>query len=114
MHQWDPRLSTGGNRIARRLGILLDATTKMNHWLRFTGRSELQACGLSGLGKTHLIQGVGRKCCALRYLLAFAHILNAVKESDLPCEQLYACNPRSVHAIQLCQQWLGIHLHALG
>ena len=44
VHQWDPRLSTAGNRIARRLGILLDATTKMNHWLRLTGRSELQAC----------------------------------------------------------------------
>jgi hypothetical protein len=24
--------------------MLLDATTKMNHWLRFTGRGELQAC----------------------------------------------------------------------
>ena len=44
VHRWDPRLSTAGNRIARRLGMLLDATTKMNHWLRFTGRSELQAC----------------------------------------------------------------------
>lgn len=44
VHQWDPRLSTAGNRIARRLGMLLDATAKMNHWLRFTGRSELQAC----------------------------------------------------------------------
>ncbi|MFV0488289.1 MAG: ParB/RepB/Spo0J family partition protein [Vibrio fluvialis] len=44
VHQWDPRLSTAGNRFARRLGMLLDATTKMNHWLRFTGRSELQAC----------------------------------------------------------------------
>ena len=44
VHQWDPRMSTAGNRIARRLGTLLDATTKMNHWLRFTGRSELQAC----------------------------------------------------------------------
>lgn len=44
VHQWDPRLSSAGNRIARRLGMLLDATTKMNHWLRFTGRGELQAC----------------------------------------------------------------------
>jgi ParB-like chromosome segregation protein Spo0J len=44
VHQWDPRLSTAGNRFARRLGILLDSTTKMNHWLRFTGRGELQAC----------------------------------------------------------------------
>lgn len=44
VHQWDPRLSTAGNRAARRLGFLLDAATKMNHWLRLTGRSELQAC----------------------------------------------------------------------
>jgi ParB-like chromosome segregation protein Spo0J len=44
VHQWDPRLSSAGNRVARRLGTLLDAMTKMNHWLRLTGRSELQAC----------------------------------------------------------------------
>ena len=44
VHQWDPRLSSVGNRIARRLGLLLDSTTKMDHWLRLTGRSELQAC----------------------------------------------------------------------
>lgn len=44
VHQWDPRLSSAGNRVARRLGLLLDQATKMNHWLRLTGRSELQAC----------------------------------------------------------------------
>ena len=44
VHQWDPRLSSAGNRVAKRLGLLLDATTKMNHWLRLTGRGELQAC----------------------------------------------------------------------
>ena len=44
VHQWDPRLSTAGNRAAKRLGFLLDSATKMNHWLRLTGRSELQAC----------------------------------------------------------------------
>jgi len=44
VHQWDPRLSSAGNRIARRLGLLLDLATKMNHWLRLTGRSELGAC----------------------------------------------------------------------
>ena len=44
VHQWDPRLSPAGNRAAKRLGFLLDAATKMNHWLRLTGRSELQAC----------------------------------------------------------------------
>jgi ParB-like chromosome segregation protein Spo0J len=49
VHQWDPRMSTAGNRVAKRLGLLLDATTKMNHWLRLTGRSELQACDRSVL-----------------------------------------------------------------
>lgn len=44
VYQWDPRLSTAGNRAAKRLGFLLDAVTKMNHWLRLTGRRELQAC----------------------------------------------------------------------
>jgi len=44
VHQWDPRLSPAGNRAAKRLGFLLDAIAKMNHWLRLTGRSELQAC----------------------------------------------------------------------
>jgi len=44
VHQWDARLSTAGNRAAKRLGFLLDAAAKMNHWLRLTGRSELQAC----------------------------------------------------------------------
>lgn len=44
VHQWDPRLSTAGNRAAKRLGFLLDTAAKMNHWLRLTGRSELQAC----------------------------------------------------------------------
>jgi len=47
VHQWDPRLSTAGNRVARRLGLLLDAVSKMNHWLRLSGRSELQACDRS-------------------------------------------------------------------
>jgi hypothetical protein len=47
VHQWDPRLSSAGNRVARRLGLLLDAATKMNHWLRLTGRRELQACDRS-------------------------------------------------------------------
>ena len=44
VHQWDPRLSTAGNRAAKRLGFLLDAAAEMNHWLRLTGRFELQAC----------------------------------------------------------------------
>lgn len=47
VYQWDPRLSTAGNRTAKRLGLLLDGVTKMNHWLRLSGRSELQACDRS-------------------------------------------------------------------
>jgi hypothetical protein len=44
VHHWDPRLSVAGNRIAKRLGLLLDCTAKMNTWLRFEGRGQLQAC----------------------------------------------------------------------
>lgn len=43
VHQWDPRMSAAGNRVARRLGQLLDNLAKMNTWLRYTGRAELQA-----------------------------------------------------------------------
>ncbi len=43
IHQWDPRLSAAGNRIAKRLGFLLDSLAKMNTWLRFAGRGQLQA-----------------------------------------------------------------------
>lgn len=49
IHHWDPRLSTAGNRVAKRLGLLLDGVAKMNHWLRLTGRSELQACDRASL-----------------------------------------------------------------
>lgn len=41
---WDARLSTAGNRVAKRLAFLLDALAKMNTWLRFEGRGQLQAC----------------------------------------------------------------------
>jgi len=44
IHQWDPRLSTAGNRIAKRLGFLLDGLAKMQSWMRYQGRGELQAC----------------------------------------------------------------------
>jgi ParB-like chromosome segregation protein Spo0J len=44
IHQWDPRLSTAGNRIAKRLGFLLDGLAKMQTWMRYQGRGELQAC----------------------------------------------------------------------
>ena len=43
VHQWDPRMSAAGNRIAKRLGQLLDSLAKMNTWLRYTGRGQLQA-----------------------------------------------------------------------
>lgn len=43
VHHWDPRMSVNGNRVAKRLGMLLDCLAKMNSWLRYTGRAELQA-----------------------------------------------------------------------
>ena len=43
VHQWDPRMSAAGNRVAKRLAMLLDGLAKMNTWLRYTGRAELQA-----------------------------------------------------------------------
>ena len=42
--RWNPRLSMAGSRTAKRLGLLLDLMSKMNHWLQGTGRTELQAC----------------------------------------------------------------------
>lgn len=44
VHRWDPRMSTAGNRIAKHLGILLDSLAKMQTWLRYHGRADLQAC----------------------------------------------------------------------
>jgi ParB-like chromosome segregation protein Spo0J len=44
VHYWDPRLSAAGNRVAKRLAFLLDSLAKMNTWLRFEGRGQLQAC----------------------------------------------------------------------
>ncbi len=44
VHHWDPRLSTAGNRVAKRLAWLLDGLAKMQTWLRYQGRGELQAC----------------------------------------------------------------------
>ena len=43
VHQWDPRMSAAGNRTAKRLALLLDCLAKMNSWLRYKGRAELQA-----------------------------------------------------------------------
>jgi len=44
VHRWDPRMSTAGNRIAKRLGFLLDNLASMQTWLRYQGRGDLQAC----------------------------------------------------------------------
>jgi ParB-like chromosome segregation protein Spo0J len=44
VHHWDPRLSVAGNRVAKRLTLLLDCLAKMQSWLRYQGRGELQAC----------------------------------------------------------------------
>lgn len=41
---YDPRLSTAGNRIARRPAILLDQLSRMETWLEHDGRAELTAC----------------------------------------------------------------------
>ena len=41
---WDPRLSTAGNRVARKLGGLLDYLAGMENWLRHRGRGELSLC----------------------------------------------------------------------
>jgi ParB/RepB/Spo0J family partition protein len=44
IRSWDPRLSTAGNRVARKLGWLLDNLARMENWLRHTGRGELSLC----------------------------------------------------------------------
>lgn len=41
---WDPRLSTAGNRVARKLGGLLEYLAGMENWLRHRGRGELALC----------------------------------------------------------------------
>ncbi len=57
MHHWDPRLSVAGNRVAKRLALLLDSLAKMQSWLRYQGRGELQACDREPLegGFTRLV-----------------------------------------------------------
>jgi hypothetical protein len=49
VHHWDPRLSVAGNRVAKRLALLLDCLARMQSWLRYQGRGELQASPGSGL-----------------------------------------------------------------
>jgi ParB-like chromosome segregation protein Spo0J len=57
-HYWDPRMSAEGNRVAKRLTLLLDCLAKMNTWLRYQGRGTLQACDRDPLkeGFTRLVQ----------------------------------------------------------
>ena len=73
----------------KRAGFPTDATLQSYDWTRnpktirpepflelatgqFIGRKENAAfVGASGLGKTHLMQGVGRKCCALGYRVRY-------------------------------------------
>jgi ParB-like chromosome segregation protein Spo0J len=38
---YDPRLSVAGNRLARRLAALLDGLSRMENWLRNSGRAQL-------------------------------------------------------------------------
>lgn len=47
---WDPRLSVEGNRVAKRLALLLDCLAKMHTWLKYQGRGALQACDREPLG----------------------------------------------------------------
>jgi len=44
VHAWDPRMSVAGNRVAKRLSLLLDCLAKMQSWLCYQGRGDLQAC----------------------------------------------------------------------
>ena len=64
VHFWDPRLSVAGNRIAKRLALLLDCLAKMQSWLRYQGRGELQACDREPLssGFQRLVQETRLTC----------------------------------------------------
>jgi ParB family transcriptional regulator, chromosome partitioning protein len=41
---WDPRLSSSGNRVARRLTYVLENLSRMESWLRSQGRAGLTPC----------------------------------------------------------------------
>ncbi len=64
VHFWDPRLSVAANRIAKRLALLLDCLAKMQSWLRYQGRGELQACDREPLssGFQRLVQETRLTC----------------------------------------------------
>jgi hypothetical protein len=40
-----------GNRVAKRLALLLDCLAKMHSWLKYQGRGALQACDREPLGE---------------------------------------------------------------
>lgn len=44
VRSWDPRMSTAGNRVSRKLAWLLDNLAGMENWLRHRGRGELSLC----------------------------------------------------------------------
>jgi ParB-like chromosome segregation protein Spo0J len=44
VRSWDPRLSTAGNEVSRRLSSLLDGLGRMENWLRHQGRAKLSLC----------------------------------------------------------------------
>jgi ParB family transcriptional regulator, chromosome partitioning protein len=46
---FDPRLSTGGNRVSKRLGMLLDLLTKMHNWIRHRSGDDLLPTDLTVL-----------------------------------------------------------------
>ena len=49
VHYWDPRMSVAGNRVAKRLALLLDCLAQMQSWLQYRGRGQLQACDREAL-----------------------------------------------------------------
>jgi hypothetical protein len=77
VHQWDPRMSVSGNRVAKRLALLLDCLAKIQSWLRYSGRSELQACD-----REPLLPGFTRLVDEARIVSEVSH--DFVQELELP------------------------------
>jgi ParB-like chromosome segregation protein Spo0J len=63
VRSWDPRLSTAGNRVARKLGWLLDNLAGMENWLRHRGRGELSLCDCTVLSPG--FERLGRDGCVV-------------------------------------------------
>lgn len=98
----------------RRAAFPTDATLESYDWTRnpttirkepflelatgqFISRKENVAfVGLSGLGKTHLIQGVGRKCCALGYRVRYETSASLI-ESLNKARAIKALTPKVKH-----------------